>query len=320
MEIQEGNMSTTAHPVLKFCGNIVDQEELSIITKVIERYVSLSRTELASTLCELLDWKRPNGRLKTVECRQFLETLEVQSLIQLPQLRTGRPRGSKTRVERTDSGSSGEPLEGSLSDYSGICLSLVDTAEERAQWRELIERYHYLGHRVPFGAHLRYLVRIEHPREAVIGCLQYSSPAWRMQARDQWIGWDEAARKANLQRIVSNSRFLILPWVRIRYLASHVLSQGAWHLLRDWQIRYGLRPWLQETLVDPALFSGTCYRASNWIEVGITTGRGRQDRDHKRHGACPKKVFLYPLSRGARRRLCRIDETDKLDKKRVTSQ
>lgn len=287
-----------------FCGEAVSQEDLSLIQQVIERYPNLSRTELANTLCELLDWNRINGGLKTVECRQFLETLEAQSLIQLPQRRSGRPRGSKTRVDRTTSGACGEPLEGVLGDYPGISLTLVTTADERALWRELVERYHYLGHRVPFGAHLRYLIRFEDALQTVVGCLQYSSGAWRMQARDHWIGWDEVARKAQLQRIVSNSRFLILPWVRIRYLASHVLAQAARRLVQDWEVRYGLTPWLLETLVDPARFTGTCYRAANWIEVGTTTGRGRQDRHHRRHGEQPKTVWLYPLGRDVRQRLC----------------
>ncbi len=297
-------MRAITHPPLSFCGEAVSKEDLSLIQQLIEGYPSLSRTELANTLCELLDWHRSNGGLKTVECRQFLEGLEARSLIQLPQRRSGRPRGSKTRVDRTTSGAWGESLEGTLGDYPGIALRLVQTAEERSLWRELVERYHYLGHRVPFGAHLRYLIRIEDECQTVVGCLQYSSAAWRMRARDEWIGWNETARKAHLQRVVSNSRFLILPWVSIRYLASHVLSQAARCLVQDWKVRYGLSPWLLETLVDPARFSGTCYRAANWIEVGITTGRGRQDRHHRRHGAEPKRLWLYPLRHDVRRRLC----------------
>ena len=297
-------MHAVTHAPLSFCGETVSKEDLSLIRQVIERYPSLSRTELANTLCELLDWNRSNGGLKTVECRQFLERLEERSLIELPQRRSGRPRGSKTRVDRTASGARGESLEGALGDYPGIALTLVETAEERGLWRELVERYHYLGHRVPFGAHLRYLIRIEDRCRTVVGCLQYSSGAWRMRARDEWIGWNETARKTHLQRVISNSRFLILPWVRIRYLASHVLSQAARRLVPDWESHYGLSPWLLETLVDPACFSGTCYRAANWIEVGVTTGRGRQDRHHRRHGAQPKSVWLYPLRGDVRKRLC----------------
>ena len=300
-------MHEVDQPSLHFCGKAVSSEELSIIQQIVGQYPSLSRTELANTLCELLEWTRPNGGLKTMECRQFLEVLEARSLIQLPQRRCGRPRGSKTRVARTSDGEWGEPLEGSLGDFPPVSITLVTTAEERALWRELVDRHHYLGHRVPFGAHLRYFSRLDDPNQTVVGCLQYSSGAWRMQARDAWIGWDEAQRKRNLQRIVNNSRFLILPWVRIRHLASHVLSRGARQLPRDWEERYGLTPWLLETLVDPARFEGTCYRAANWIEVGTTTGRGRQDRHHRRHGAQPKTVWLYPLRRDARQRLCRMD-------------
>ena len=300
-------MHEVDQPQLHFCGKAVSSEELSIIQQVVGRYPNLSRTELANTLCELLDWTRPNGGLKTMECRQFLEALEARALIQLPQRQCGRPRGSKTRVARTAKGEWGEPLEGNLGDFPSVSITLVRTAEERALWRELVDRHHYLGHRVPFGAHLRYLIRLDDSDQTVVGCLQYSSAAWRMQARDAWIGWDEAQRKRHLQRIVNNSRFLILPWVRIRHLASHVLSRGARQLPRDWEARYGLTPWLLETLVDPARFEGTCYRAANWIEVGVTTGRGRQDRHHRRHGAQPKTVWLYPLRRDARQRLCRMD-------------
>jgi hypothetical protein len=207
-------------------------------------------------------------------------------------------------VARSAVGAPDEPLEGRLSDVGGLSLSLVEDAEDRTRWCEWIDRYHYLGYRVPFGAHLRYLIRIEAPRPAVLGCLQYSSAAWRMGARDRWIGWDEASRKARLQRIVNNSRFLILPWVRIRHLASHVLSRAARRVTQDWAARYGDAPWLLETLVDPSRYAGTCYRAANWIEAGMTTGRGRQDRYHRRHGACPKTVWLHPLRRDARQRLC----------------
>jgi len=287
-----------------FCGQPVSDQDLALIRQVTERYAALSRTELANTVCELLDWSRPNGGLKTVECRQFLENLEDRSFIELPRRRAGRPRGSTTRVARSARGAADEPLEGRLSDLGGLSLSLVEDAEDRARWCEWVDRYHYLGYRLPFGAHLRYLVRTEEPRPAVLGCLQYSSAAWRMAARDCWIGWNEASRKARLQRIINNSRFLILPWVRIRHLASHVLSRAARQVTDDWAVRYGDAPWLLETLVDPSRYAGTCYRAANWIEAGTTTGRGRQDRHHRRHGACPKTVWLYPLRRDARERLC----------------
>ncbi len=300
-------MRASAQVPISFCGEAVNEEALLLIKEVIERYPHLSRTELANTVCELLEWSRPNGGLKTIECRQFLETLDGRSLVQLPPRQAGRPRGSPTGVTYTLSGAGGEPLEGLLGVYPSVSLTLVETAKERALWRELVARYHYLGHRVAFGAHLRYLIRFEPPHEVVLGCLQFSSGAWRMQARDRWIGWDEQARKAHLQRIVTNSRFLLLPWVRIRHLASHVLSRAARRVVRDWEGRYGLAPWLLETLVDRARFSGTCYRAANWIEVGETTGRGRQDRHHRNKGGRVKTVWLYPLRPDARQRLCQGD-------------
>ncbi len=288
---------------LAFCGQTVAAEELAVIRRVIEIYGGLSRTELASTVCELLSWARPNGGLKTIECRQFLESLHERAVIQLPAPRVGRPRGSRTTVALSAGGEAREPLVGTLGDVTPLAIERVQTDADRALWRELVERYHYRGHRVPFGAHLRYLIRITRPEPQVVGCLQFSSPAWRMAARERWIGWDDGARAERLQHIVNNSRFLLLPWVRVRNLASGVLSQAARQLVKDWETHYGLRPWLVETLVDRSRFAGTCYRAANWIEVGDTTGRGRQDRCHRRHGAAPKTVFVYPLRADARERL-----------------
>jgi Druantia protein DruA len=164
-----------------------------------------------------------------------------------------------------------------------------------------LERYHYLGCRVPFGANLRYWVR---SRGRELGCLLWTSPAWKMQARDAWIGWSDEGRQRNLQWIVNHGRFLILPWVHVKGLASKILALSARQLPHDWQTRYGHRPLLLETLVDAARFRGTCYRAANWIYVGQTTGRGRMDREHKAHGQVIKDIYVYPLVRDARRHLC----------------
>lgn len=289
---------------ITFCGQVVGAEYLSLIIELSERYRHLSRTELANTVCELLGWRRANGKLKTVECRQWLERLEAQAVIELPVRRAGRPRGSRTRVSPTDEGQGAAPLIGTLAEVQPVSLKRVETARERALWRELVERHHYLGHRVPFGAHLRYFIMSQQGQPAVLGCVQFSSAAWRMRARDEWIGWDDARRGAHLSHVVCNSRFLLLPWIQVSHLASHVLAQAARALCRDWPVHYGVVPWLVETLVDPERFAGTCYRAANFIEVGRTTGRGRGDRHHRRHGAHPKTVFVYPLRRDARQRLC----------------
>jgi len=168
-------------------------------------------------------------------------------------------------------------------------------------WREQVERYHYLGCRVPFGANLRYWVR---NRQRELACLLWSSPAWKMQPRDAWIGWSDSQRRRNLQSIVNNGRFLILPWVRVNGLASKILALSARQMPHDWETRYGHRPLLLETLVDAARFRGTCYRAANWNYVGQTAGRGRMDREHQKHGAAIKDIFLYPLVHNVRQRLC----------------
>jgi hypothetical protein len=179
----------------------------------------------------------------------------------------------------------------------------MEQPDEQRGWRELVGRYHYLGYRTAYGAALRYLIEASGPQPSVLGCLQFSSPAWRIKARDRWIGWDEVNRKQHLPRLLNNSRFLILPWVRIPHLASHVLALSLRTVTEDWERHYGLRPWLAETLVDSSRFTGHCYRAANWIDVGSTTGRGRQDREHQRHGTAPKRVLLYPLRPDARQRL-----------------
>jgi hypothetical protein len=178
---------------------------------------------------------------------------------------------------------------------------LVEGSAESRRWRELMERYHYLGCRVPFGANLRYWVR---NRERELACLLWTSPAWKMQARDVWIGWSDEQRRRNLQSIVNHGRFLILPWVEVKGLASKILALSARQMPREWETRYGCRPLLLETLVDADRFRGTCYRAANWTHIGQTTGRGRMDREHTTHGQAIKDIYVYPLVRDARRRLC----------------
>ena len=284
-----------------FLGQEVSGSELATIQQVVELYGGLSRMELAATVCELLGWHRANGRVKARECREWLEKLEAEGRLVLPAKRKGRPPGSKTSVPRTAFGEPGEEITGSVRDVAPVVLEPVVDATGQRRYRELVGRYHYLGHAVPYGAHLRYLVFGSRPSSRVLGCVQFSSAAWRMQARDRWIGWDDATRSRNLVRVVSNSRFLILPWVRVHNLASTILSRAAKRLGTDWRERYGVEPLLMETLVDARRFTGGCYRASSWLELGETTGRGRMDRRHRRHGAAPKRVFVRPLVHGARR-------------------
>ena len=289
---------------LRFKGRVFTGADLELVREIVSSYGHLGRQELAQTVAAILEWERPNGSPKWRETRDLLDKLAAEGELILPELRHGRPRGSKTKVRQSKDGDRGAELIGSVRDVTPVMLGLVEEQKERELWRELVERHHYLGHRVPFGAHLRYLIRVSRPREIVVGCIQLSSPAWKVAPRDQWIGWDHETREQNLQMVVNNSRFLVLPWIKVKNLASHVLSLLSKQVIRDWEARYGVRPSLLETFVDSSRFRGTCYRASNWMHLGTTQGRGRMDREKKRVGAEPKEIFVRPLQRNARERLC----------------
>jgi hypothetical protein len=283
-----------------FCGRRFTAQEVELMRMVARDYAGLGVTEIARTICELVEWTRPNGGLKNHECRQLLERLAAEGVLTLPALRNLGGRGLR-RVTLAQQHSEPEPVECAARECEPLELVLVAGEGESRRWREHMERHHYLGCRVPFGAHLRYWVR---NRDRELACLLWTSPAWKMQARDAWIGWNDEQRKRNLQWIVNNGRFLILPWVRVKGLASKILALSARQMPPDWQTRYGYRPLLLETLVDSQRFRGTCYRAANWLHVGQTTGRGRMDREHQNHGQAIKDLYVYPLVRDARERLC----------------
>lgn len=283
-----------------FCGRRFAAQEVELMRVVARDYAGLGVTEIARTICELLEWTRPSGGLKNHECRQLLERLAEEGVLTLPALRKLGGRGSR-RVDLSPLHSEPEPVECAAKECEPLELALVEGEEESRRWRAQVERYHYLGCRVPFGANLRYWVR---NRDRELACLLWTSPAWKMQARDAWIGWSDEQRKRNLQRIVNNGRFLILPWVRVKGLASKILARCARRMPNDWQTRYGYRPLLLETLVDTQRFRGTCYRAANWVPVGQTAGRGRMDREHQNHGQAVKNIYVYPLVRDAREKLC----------------
>ncbi|MBI4573159.1 MAG: DUF4338 domain-containing protein [candidate division NC10 bacterium] len=267
---------------------------------------ALGRTELAYTLCELVDWRRPTGRLKNHEGRLLLEHLEAKGLVTLPPVRALGRRGPRD-APRSPQGAPAPDVVGAIRDVLPLALEIVPpgrTGPSRL-WRELIGRYHYLGDRVPVGATLRYFVRPAQQPEQLLACLGWTSAAWRIAVRDRWIGWSDAQRRQNLPYLVNHSRFLILPWIHLKGLASHILGLCARHLPPDWEARYGVRPLLLETLVDPARFRGTCYRAANWLPLGQTAGRGRMDRANVLAGHAPKAVYVYPLCRDVQARLCR---------------
>lgn len=290
---------------LTFSGRTFSVAELHLIQAVSAECTALGRTEIARTICELLAWTRPTGRLKHHECRRLLERLEERGVVRLPPVRPLGRRGPRV-VRGTAPGEPESEVHGSVGQFTPLRLEVVSAGPGGASrlWTELIARHHYVGYRVPVGATLRYLVRSAHCPERVLACLLWTSAAWKIAVRDHWIGWTEAQRRRNLPYIVNNSRFLILPWVRIRGLASTILARCARQLPQEWAARYGYRPLLLETLVDPARFRGTCYRAANWLALGRTQGRGRMDRTHQAQGRAPKDVYVYPLCRQVQQCLC----------------
>lgn len=284
-----------------FCGRTFSPEELALMREVTADCPGLGLTELARTVCELLDWTRPSGRLKTHECRQLLTRLHDDGWLTLPPLHPSGPHGPRqVRLSPVSEPPPDEP-RACPTPGTSLAFSLVPKASPESHlWTELLARYHYQGARVPVGASLRYLVRAG---EQVVACLLWTSPAWALRPRDHWIGWSLAQRRQHLQQVVNHGRFLILPWIRVKGLASQILAQAARQVPHDWTAHYGVRPLLLETCVDTTRFAGTCYRAANWIPLGHTQGRGRMDRQHH-HPTTPKLVLVYPLHRRCRDWLC----------------
>ncbi len=285
----------------RLCGRKFSREELRLIQEVAESCAGLSRTELAHTVCELLDWKRAGGRLKWRECMDVLEILGSQGVFTLPEKREIRRQKTARSIAPAAEAPHWAALTGSVESFAPVDVELAEGPEQRRLFRDLVRGYHYLGYAMPYGARLQYLAYVSWPSRQVVGCIQFSSPAWRIKVRDQWIGWDDGTRGRRLQHIVNNSRFLVLP--KIDNLASKLLSSVLRRVRWDWRKHYAVDPWLVETLVDGERFHGGCYRAANWIALGETSGRGRMDRAHARHGAAVKTVMVYPLVRHAVDRL-----------------
>ena len=230
---------------LTFCGRLFAASDLELIQELVSEFSALSLTEISRTICELLPWKRPNGHLKNHECRLLLEKLRDEGRLNLPVVQALGGRGRR-RVGSSERGDPQPEITGSAGQFEPLHLTWISAQakQESRLWAEYIERYHYLGHRVPVGANLRYLVRSAATGEGVLACLLWSSPAWKMAPRDRWIGWSSQQRASNLQFLVNNSRFLILPWVRVAGLASKILGHCARQLPSDWEKLYGYRPLL----------------------------------------------------------------------------
>jgi hypothetical protein len=286
-------------------GRQVSGEELDWLRHWIGEHQQWSRKRLARELCHQWDWCNERGQIKDFAARAFLEKLAAQGLLILPvlQLQRSHPRPKPTGPGPINWPT--DPISEPLRELAPVqwTLPLAGTPEAK-RFEAYVQRYHYLGLRV-VGQNLKYLVCDQQGRD--LACLLFGAPAWRAMARDQFIGWNASQRAAGLHYLTNNTRYLILPWVKVPGLASHLLSQVVGRLSQDWQNKYGQPIHLLESFVQRGRFWGTCYRAANWQCVGQTRGRGRQGPNPLEPTEPVKDVYLYPLTRHFRRHL--LEET-----------
>jgi hypothetical protein len=283
------------------CGRYFSAQELEDLQETVRMFPKLSRAELASTLCEILDWVTPTGQYKMDSCHQLLEKLAGQGLITLPNKRKCKSYAKKV-INFTSRTAAGPLTKVQLGNLGPIHLEPIREQADIRLWNEYVHRYHTLGYKRPFGAHQRYFI-ITETSQKPLGCLLFAAAAWALEARDTWIGWTEVDRSLRLNLVVNNTRFLIFPWVQVKNLASKALSLAVKQIGFDWQARYGYSPVLLETFVDPEKYRGTCYQAANWTLLGRTKGRGRMDRYNEK-AFTRKQIYVYPLRRDFRAILC----------------
>lgn len=273
-------------------GRRFSEAELALIRKTVSEHGEEGRTALSVRICRLLDWHQDNGRPKARSCRDVPLRLEGRDLLKLPPRKT-TPRRRRP-IPITTRSDPRRPFALTARDVRTEHFRILTARGRRADetlWNEFIERYHYLGFGVPVGPHIKYFVEIA---GEPVACMAFSGAAWKVAPRDLWIGWTHEQRKCGLRYIVNNTRFLILPWIRVKNLASRLLSLACQRLREDWRQLYGYRPLLVETFVRSDRHAGTCYKAADWLDLGDTQGRGKMDRYGER--ALPrKKIFVFPL-------------------------
>jgi hypothetical protein len=287
----------------RYRGQEVGSEQIAFLREFIREHPTSSRWKLSRQLCEALGWKQANGALRDVVCRGLLLTLERAGQIELPpvrrlirgQCRTARPRPEAVLIDTT-------PLAIPLPGLGPIDIQQVRRTADEPVFNSLLESHHYLRYEQPVGEHLKYLVCAQ---GRPIACLGWSSAPRHLGSRDRYIGWNAEARRRNIRFLAYNTRFLILPWVAVPHLASHLLGRIARRLSPDWERAYGHPIYFLETFVDPERFRGTCYRAANWVLLGRTTGRGKNDQT-KRPNRSIKEVWGYPLTPQFRQLLQRV--------------
>jgi len=282
-----------------FCGRVFTESELECIRGVIGEDTTHTRTGIARVVCEQLPWYRADGSLKTSSMSLALVKMEAEGLVGLPPLKRAHSTRMKP-IEHTRRTDSGEQIMLSAGKLPQLHVEIANSGDEKSLWNEYIDRYHYLGYTPLPGAQMKYWV---YSGKDLLALLGFGASAWRVAPRDWYIGWSDEKRQENLNLVVNNARFLILPWVYSKNLASMVLSMVTKRIAEDWQRRYNYKPVLLETFVEKNRFSGASYKAANWKFVGTTKGRGKKDR-FKEARLPLKNIFLYPLRKDFQKMLC----------------
>jgi len=284
--------------ILTIQGRELSAVDIETIRRLIADNSDWHRTRLSKELCARWEWHTEKGLLKDMACRSMLRKLEQKGLITLP---VARHSGNRQR-RIPDVPHDCNPIETTLRKIQPIQLVLIQgrTAVDD-MFHCFMNRYHYLGCKGHVGEHMKYMAFDIENRP--VACLLFGSAAWKTVPRDRFIGWNQQARSRNLHLMTNNTRFLILPWIRIPHLASHILGSSLRRLRRDWMAKYGHDIYLVETFVDRSRFAGTCYQAANWIKVGKSKGRSRQDRQHRLQVPI-KDIYLYPLTFNYKKQLC----------------
>jgi hypothetical protein len=283
---------------MQYCARHFSPADIECIRELLTTSPTLSRYRLSRAVCERLNWRRPDGQLKDMSCRVALLKMQADALFTLPPPRWAKPVAYRAHpdIERAVL----EPALVPAVDLDRLSVELVVKKPDSWLWNAYIQRHHYLGHQPLPGAQLRYIVRTD---AQIVALLGFGASAWKIKPRDDAIGWTSEQRRRNLHLIVNNARFLILPWVHCKNLASRILAMITRRLSDDWHERYAYRPVLMETFVESPRFAGTCYKAANWQYLGDTQGRGKLDTLHRRSQPI-KSIWIYPLRHDFRTRLC----------------
>ena len=287
---------------LSYRHRVISDDDVVFIRRLIAEHPGSSRRDLSKKLCEAWNWAQANGALRDMVCRGLMLMLHREGLIELPPVRQVSRTPLVDRYQIMPVSVDDTVLQVSFAELGAIELRQVRRTPEEALFNSLVQQHHYLGYTQPVGEHLKYLV---YAGGRPIACVAWSSAPRHLGSRDRFIGWAADARLANIRLLAYNTRFLILPWVKVPHLASHLLGRMARVLSNDWQRVYGHPIYFLETFVDPQRFRGTCYRAANWIHMGATTGRGK-DAPTKAANRPIKDVLGYPLVKDFRRRLLQL--------------